>query len=626
MTQLQSESDVFLHFGSVCKTIISITLVISHLTSLTNAKAATTTTAAAVAAAAPPPSSSSLSLPPGTNNFHITILHTNDFHSKFQQISKYSSQCKTADINKDRCYGGIARISSKIKEIRAKQKNVLVLDAGDQFQGSFWFEEFKGYASSYFMNVLQYDVMCLGNHEFDEGLSGLEPFLTNVTFPVVCANVNNTGVKELQKVVKSVTLNVSGHSVGIVGYITVNTAFLATPGTVSFTDEVESVKAEVAKLEKAGVTRIIALGHAGFIVDQRIAREVSGVDLVIGGHTNTFLYNGAPPSIEMPEGSYPTIITQTDGTNVPVVQSYAYGKYLGHLNVEFDSKGHVTSWNGNPILLDHTVKQDNDILSKMKPFLKVIKKAGSKVLGKSNVLLTGPSECREKECNLGNLVTDAMVFFSAQFAQKDSWSKSAIAVLNGGSIRSSVEAGNITYLQIIETLPFANSVDIIEITGETLMAVLEQAVVDFRPGRGKFLQMSGIRVTYDLSRPNGQRVISVSVRCSKCPIPIFKDIDLNHVYRVMLSDYLINGGDGYSMIKENMKRHIITGLDQKNLLMNYIKYHSPLINGIEGRISMIGKVMTTVTIPTTTNQSSRHHLSIFVFVFIILTVLQQSIN
>lgn len=134
----------------------------------------------------------------------------------------------------------------------------------------------------------------MGNHEFDDGVDGLIPFLNNVTFPVLAANLNLTNEPELDAtpLAKSTVLNVNGTSVGIIGYLTPDTKSLATTGYVIFEDEIEAVSAEAKRLKENGVNILIALGHSGFTKDQEIAAAVEDIDLVIGGHTNTFLYNG----------------------------------------------------------------------------------------------------------------------------------------------------------------------------------------------------------------------------------------------------------------------------------------------------------------------------------------------
>ena len=124
------------------------------------------------------------------------------------------------------------------------------------------------------------------------------------------------------------------------------------------TDEIESVNKEAKKLKAEGVKIIIALGHSGFTIDQKIAREVPDIDVVVGGHSNTFLFTGSDyPSIEKPVGPYPTIVKQPNGKKVPVVQAYAYSKYLGYLNLTFNSNGDLISYEGKPILLSQDKPQ-----------------------------------------------------------------------------------------------------------------------------------------------------------------------------------------------------------------------------------------------------------------------------
>ncbi|XP_029640954.1 5'-nucleotidase-like [Octopus sinensis] len=469
-------------------------------------------------------------------------------------------------------------------------------------------------------------IRCLGNHEFDDEISGLGPFLKNVTFPVVCANINVTGIDEMQPVVKRTKLDVGGYQVGIVGYITVTTEFISKTDPVVFLDEMESVRQQVKELQKEGVNRIIALGHAGIEMDKKIAREVEGVDIVIGGHTNTFLYNGDPPSIEKPEGSYPEVITQKGGEKVLVVQEFAYGKYLGRLKVEFDSQGRVKSWSGNPILLNNSVEQDPDILLKMEPFQKKMAKLMKTFVGQSSVLLLGSKECRTAECNLGNLIADSMVFWYIHSSGEDSWSSSAISLINGGSIRSAIEPGNITYVQIAEALPFQNSIDIIEATGKLLLDILEHSVKDYDSKNGKFLQVSGIKVIYDLSKPNGQRIVSVKVRCAKCLVPTYENLHLKKIYKIGLSDFLINGGDGYSMIKNNIKHRIITGMDQSEILIRYLKHYSPVFNGIEGRITLKNETTIVDDSGATTNRRLNIKNWMMIIISVALTMLHESLN
>lgn len=170
---------------------------------------------------------------------------------------------------------------------------------------------------------------CLGNHEFDGTPDELEPFVKQVNAPVVAANLNFTFEPGLSRVQKSVILERSGRKIGVIGYLTPDTMKISSPRRTIFYDEVQSVMEESEKLDAQGVKIIIALGHSGFLIDQKIAKEVPLVDAVVGGHTNTFLWNGPAPDSETVEDPYPKVIIQESGKRVPVVQAFAYTKYLG---------------------------------------------------------------------------------------------------------------------------------------------------------------------------------------------------------------------------------------------------------------------------------------------------------
>lgn len=199
----------------------------------------------------------------------------------------------------------------------------------------------------------------LGNHEFDDGVDGLVPFIQNASFPIVTSNLDLSKEPKLAatNLLNSTVLTVGGTKIGVIGYLTTDTKIISRTEEVIFLDEVESVRREAERLKKQGVNILIALGHSGFTVDKKIAREVEDIDLVVGGHTNTFLYNGKQPDAEVPEGLYPTEVTQKNGRKVYVVQAYAYTKYLGNFTVKFNSAGEVTEIKGNPVLVDSSIEQ-----------------------------------------------------------------------------------------------------------------------------------------------------------------------------------------------------------------------------------------------------------------------------
>lgn len=207
--------------------------------------------------------------------------------------------------------------------------------AGDLFTGTEWFTQFGIELSVKFLNILAPDVITIGNHEFDKGLDGLEEYVKSVKCPVVLANAEfkkNIGIK------KSVTFTVKDRKIGVIGAITydmMNKSKMA--ADVVFKDEIISINAEAENLKRQGVEIIIALTHSGYAVDKKIAKDCPLVDVVVGGHTHSFLtsskHDPIHPELLNIEGPYPTSITQPTGKVVPVVQAYCYSKYLGRLDL-----------------------------------------------------------------------------------------------------------------------------------------------------------------------------------------------------------------------------------------------------------------------------------------------------
>ncbi|CAL7933343.1 unnamed protein product [Xylocopa violacea] len=532
-----------------------------------------------------------------TNGLTIRIVHTNDMHSRFEQTSKLSSVCSQKEAVEGRCYGGFARIATLIRESRKSPVPCLFLNAGDTYQGSTWFSIYKWKIVSKFLNLLAPNATSLGNHEFDDGVEGLIPFIQNATFPIVTSNLDLSKQPNLAatNLLNSTVLTVNGVKIGVIGYLTPETKVLSRTEEVIFLDEVESVRREAKELKGQGVNILIALGHSGFEVDKKIAEEVEDIDIVIGGHTNTFLYNGKQPDIEIPEGLYPTEVVQKNGRKVYVVQAYAYTKYLGNFTVNFDEDGKVTDINGNPVLVDSSVEQAKDILDELDQMRGPINNISQTIVGKTRVLLEGDSKvCRRRECNLGNLITDAMVDYNAgEYAGKDGWTDAAIAFQNSGSIRTSITTNNdykVTMEDVLGVLPFHNAILKVSMTGEMLLSILEWSVYNLELNStanlfGAYVQFSGLQVVYDLTQPRNSRVASVEVLCASCNVPMYSRLNKSETYNVLLIDFMQSGGDGYTMLK-NLKT-ISLGVTTSEALIEYLKKHSPVYPAVEWRITYV---------------------------------------
>lgn len=322
-------------------------------------------------------------------------------------------------------------------------------------------------------------------------------------------------------------------------------------------------------------------------MDKLIAQKVKGVDVVVGGHTNTFLYTGNPPSKEVPEGQYPFIVTSDDGRKVPVVQAYAFGKYLGYLKVEFDEKGNVITSHGNPILLNSSIPEDPTIKADINNWRVKLDNYSTQELGKTIVYLDGTTQsCRFRECNMGNLICDAMINNNLRHPDEMSWNHVSMCILNGGGIRSPIDErnnGTITWENLAAVLPFGGTFDLVQLKGSTLKKAFEHSVYRYGQSTGEFLQVGGIHVTYDLSRNPGDRVVKLDVLCTQCRVPSYEPLRTDEVYKVILPSFLASGGDGFRMIKEEALKHD-SGDQDINVVSGYILKMRVIYPAVEGRI------------------------------------------
>lgn len=190
-------------------------------------------------------------------DYSLTILHTNDFHSRIEPINKYDLTCGEEDNAEGKCFGGTARLDTIIKDRRAASNNTILVDGGDQFQGTLFYTYYKGKAAAEFMNKLGYDGMTVGNHEFDDGPEVLRGFMDAVEFPVLMSNADVSKEPQLADVLKpSIVIERGGEKIGLIGLTPEDTDELASPGAnISFTDPVAAVTREAENLLPKASTR-----------------------------------------------------------------------------------------------------------------------------------------------------------------------------------------------------------------------------------------------------------------------------------------------------------------------------------------------------------------------------------
>jgi 2',3'-cyclic-nucleotide 2'-phosphodiesterase (5'-nucleotidase family) len=466
--------------------------------------------------------------------FALSIMHTNDTHANLDNA--------TNKIN-------VAKKMTAINSVRTANPSALLLDAGDVLSGTLYFNEYKGQADLEFMNLARYDAMTFGNHEFDLGTSVLADFVKNAQFPLVSANVNfandanlkanfndnTTEAAQAGQIYNGIVKTINGEKVGIFGLTTVETPTISSPGAdVVFENYIEEAQKSVDAFEALGVNKIIALSHLGYDDsttwdnDKELAKAVDGIDVIVGGHTHTKL---DAPVFDL-TGDEPTVI----------VQANEYNKFLGTLNVRFDENGKVITEETKGKLLDiSTYSEDAATLAvlntKYKP---VITAKEQTIVGTAAVQLVGGNPAaRVGETNLGNFIADGMLA-KAKIINPET----LIAVQNGGGVRTTLPAGNITLADVFKVLPFGNSLGIMNLKGSEIKEALEHAVKDAPTAFGGFLQISGMKFTYDSTKAVGSKVVSVKVKGND---GVYTDLDLTKNYFVATNVFTAKGGDGFSM-------------------------------------------------------------------------------
>ena len=450
-------------------------------------------------------------------DYSLTILHTNDFHARFEPISKYDSGCSAEDNAEGKCFGGSARLMTAIAEARARSNNSILVDGGDQFQGTLFYTYYKGKLAAEMMNKEGYDAMTVGNHEFDDGPEVLRGFMDAVNFPVLMSNADVSG---------------------------------------------EPLLAD--KLTAEGVNKIVVLSHSGYNVDKRVAEGTTGVDVIVGGHSNTLLGD-----MEGAEGPYPTMVGST-----AIVSAYAYGKFLGELNVTFDDEGNVTEAAGAPIIMDAAVAEDEATKARIAEAAAPLDEIRNKVVAETAEAIDGDKNaCRTGECAMGNLVADAMLD-----RVKDQGV--TIAIANGGGLRASIDAGEVTMGEVLTVLPFQNTLSTFETTGETVVAALENGVSQLEDVAGRFAQVAGLKYTFDPAAEVGSRITDVMVKEGDAWVPI----DPAKTYLAVTNNYVRGGGDGYKMFSDAPNAYDF-GPDLADVTAEYLAAQGPYKPYTDGRIT-----------------------------------------
>ncbi|GAB4342730.1 MAG: bifunctional UDP-sugar hydrolase/5'-nucleotidase [Calditrichia bacterium] len=519
-----------------------------------------------------------VSLSFAAGEFTLHIFYTNDVHGG---IIRQKAEFLNPEFPPHLGGGASAYAIMKRVENEAGLSGdaVLKIDAGDIFQGTLVGTLSKGSVVVDYMNRFGYDAVVPGNHDFDLGAENLKKLIEQSNFPWVCCNIYNKETGKIWEPLKPYIIkNIKGLKVGITGTATVGTEYMSFPENIKgldFTDEITELRKVVRILrEKEKVDLVVALVHTGLPYDPRegyeelqkttleevqkrgyanameIARFVPGIDVLLGGH----LHRGYAKPWEDP-------INHTI-----CVQNYGNGGNLGWLKVKINEDykqivGYDYPADENSLLLlqEDEFWPDSAIAAYLKSQQKIYEKGFKDVIGSTETQLT---RAGVGESPMYNLVTDAMrLHFNADFS-----------FTNYGGIRADLKVGPITREDVFKVLPFGNQLVEFRCSGSFLKQIIEEKIKGNRRG----MAISGGQIVYSKTAPDGQKVISFTING--------QPLQADKLYRVITTDYLMEGNSGLSILKQIPQEHVAyTGTLMRDALIEYIKKNSPLRVELDGR-------------------------------------------
>ncbi|XP_026314189.1 apyrase-like [Hyposmocoma kahamanoa] len=513
--------------------------------------------------------------------FRLDIVHYNDFHDRFEETSISYPVCKSNDT---KCVGGFARLYQEIKTLLQEKPKALLLNAGDVFQGTYWYTLLKWNITQKFINMLPNDAHAIGNHEFDDGIVGLAPYLAALKAPVVAANIDASNEPKLKGLFKPhVIVERDGKKIGIIGLITPDTAVTSNSEGVIFLDPIKSVEKEAKFLTEQGIDIIIVLSHCGLEVDKEMARSVGEhIDIIIGGHSHSLLWNALDaPSKEVISGPYPVIMGSHSKPEhkVLIVTASAFTKYLGNLTVYFDNAGELQDYSGQPVFLNRSIPEDPEIKTLLEPYKQELHIKVHEVVGYANENFVD-KQCGAGECALGDLAADAYVNATLEMKLNK---LPLVSFLMRNMIRGSIPKGDITRGSIINTLPFTNKVVSFKLLGKYLVEALEICMTTYwikKPFNGPFMpHISGMKLTLNTT---SAKVDSILVKVGD----EFEPLDNDKEYQISTLKFLLQGGNGFKVLKEHGYDPIVIGNDAE-LLEKYIRKITPITPTLDNRLVII---------------------------------------
>lgn len=492
------------------------------------------------------------------------IIHTNDIHGGF---------IPDAQAGTDGGLEGYAAISSLKKEYEAKGATVLLVDDGDFSQGSIYVALNKGEASAELMEKVGYDIVSIGNHEFDNGIDQLKSNLSDKSYLTLCSNIfdGDKTIFDSEAIAKIGKLKI-----GFFALSTPETQTKALPSLIeglTFTEKEEmySIAQKEVDLLRKESDLVICLSHLGTNTESKgnrsydVYENVEGIDFIIDGHSHTVMNRG--------ENNEPIQSTGTKCENIGVIV--------------IDNK--TKSIEDNYLVKTMDIKADEEILDSCMKIMSEIDEEYGSIFANTDFELKAVKEIvRTSETNFGDLVVDAMVWEACKSGSLEVDDDHIVAVANSGGIRASILPGGISMKDINTALPFVNTVTVVYITGEELLEALEASTFCTPDPVGGFPQISRFKFTIDTTKvfdagdeyPNSTYCKPNSINRVTIDEINGKPFNPKDTYALITSDFCASGGDTYYAFKRGFDegKGFDTGLVLDETVIDYIN------NELEGKI------------------------------------------
>ena len=467
----------------------------------------------------------------------LTLLHFNDFHGQLEPYADPQTQDKVA---------GIARLAEAVGRVRveARDRPVVLLFGGDLLQGTVTSSLFLGIPDVTLFDRMGVDAAVMGNHELDYGQDVFRRLVGLADFPFLTANVQ-THPEPLPVLPSVIIAKPGGPRVAVLGLTTPELTTATHPRNVygvSVEEPVAVARRLVPDLA-ASADLVVVLSHMGFADDRRLAREVPQIDLIVGGH-NHFVFG--EPELE---------------GEVPILQVGERGRWLGRLDL--DCQGGRLARRGYRLLsMDAAAPEDPEMVAEVARVAAEADKGLSQTIGHSDVELSARrEEIRRGESAFGDFVAD----LAREITLAD------VALFNGGGFRATIPAGDVTLKHVYQTFPFRNELVVGDLTGAQLLAALgRSASLDPDDNPGGFLQVSGLRYAI-----GGDGLADATLAG--------QPLDPQRRYRVVMPDFLAEGGDGYAMLK-GMQHRVDTGRLISDMIIEAFRAGGPVAPQLDGRI------------------------------------------